>query len=332
VSINPAAHRLVHGEDPAPAISIVSDIPIGETHRAYDRIKESLIASGVPQDRASSLFNPSSPSSSVEISSFLSRYVHPIVFDSLTAPIQRDWQARASSKSRQEFWDFRRARPLRAFIPASRSRQLALVRGWFTAAVLGHVGVLEGTWSDNPLSIWTPRGPRRFPAHLLRAEVTEQRTVLPAVLEALPLALLTFGSGQPSELEAYLRLIELGTPSNGLHAAVPTANGELERWVATGELPVPDPGFDSAPVPPKEYADTSSATPAERAAALVAALTTVAEQYATEAEQRITRETTLTVGPQWEICDLAAAAAAGLVAEIQAVPGKSTQPAAGALA
>jgi hypothetical protein len=332
ISVNPVAHHLVHGEDSSPAMSIVSDIPVDDKHRAYDRIVASLASAGVPDDRIPSLFNPGSPSSSVEISCFLSRYVHPIVFDSLTAPIQRDWQSRVSDKSRQEFWDFRRARPLRAFIPVSRSRQLALVRGWLTAASLGHVGSLQGTWADNPLSIWTPRGPRRFPGHLLRQEVTEQRNVLPALLESLPLALLTFGSGQPEELEAYLRLMELGTPANGLSAAEPNANRELERWIAKGELAQPDPSFADAPVPPKEYADTASATAEERAAALVNALTKVDQLYDAEAEQRITRETTLTVGPQWEIADLVSNATASLIAEISAVPGRSSAPTEGALA
>jgi hypothetical protein len=332
ISVNPAAHHLVHGDDSSPAMSIVSDIPIDDKHRAHDRIVESLTTAGVPADRIASLFNPGSPSSSVEISCFLSRYVHPVVFDSLTAPIQRDWQSRISDKARQEFWDFRRARPLRAFIPVSKSRQLALVRGWLTAALLGHVGSLEGTWADNPLSIWTPRGPRRFPSHLLRQQVTQQRDVLPALLESLPLALLTFGSGQPTELEAYLRLMELGTPANGLHASEPDANGELGQWVNAGKLTDPDPGFDGAPIPPKEYADTAASTAEERAAALVEALTQVNAQYSAEADQRITRETTLTVGPVWEIYDLVANASASLISEITAVPGEVAAPSVGALA
>src|SRR5436309_7984971 len=51
------------------------------------------------------------------------------------------------------------SRPIPSFNPLSPSRQQALVRGWLTATVLGHVGSLRArSWSAKPLSIWTPGG------------------------------------------------------------------------------------------------------------------------------------------------------------------------------
>jgi Tubulin like len=324
ISVNEQAHRYVHAEAPPAPMSLISAIPIGPKHDAYERIVASLLKAGVPETRFPDLFQPTSERNSVEISSFLSKYVHPVVFDSLTTPIQRDWQSRSTSHGgRREFWEFRRARPLRAFVPLSKSRQVTLVRGWLTAGVLGHVGPLAGRWSDNPLDIWTPRGPRAFPRHLLGRDVARRRDVLPALLESMPLAFLTLGTGEPAELEAYLRLLELGAQSDD-DGEGPRVNDEVGRWVVHGQTTPPNDGFEAAPTPPSELADTAASTPAERAEAIVTAFGQFQAEYAADADKPITRETTLTVGPRWEIRELVADATKALIEEVAGVPESTT--------
>jgi hypothetical protein len=317
VSINPRLYQVVHGGDPPQPALLVSKIPLEHGHRARDRVQTRLEAAGLSPGDVATLLDPNAQGAAVEISSFVGRSVHPIVFDSLLGPVQRDWNRRSDAGGRSQFWAFRRSRTLTAFVPLSPTRQLAFVRGWLVATFLGHVGALEGRWSEDPLDVWTPRGRKRFPRHLLGGDPGEPGDVLPRLMESLPLALLTFASGSSDELEAYMRLLDLGSQENG------ALNPELAGWISGGKVSEPEPDFERAPVPDEATAGARAGSVEARAETIVTNLRAWEEGYRKAiGDKRITVDTSLRVGPGWEIRQLASRAALGLADAIERVPGR----------
>ncbi|HEX8645520.1 MAG TPA: tubulin-like doman-containing protein [Thermoleophilaceae bacterium] len=320
ISINPDTYRLVHGGDVPSAHVTVSDLPIGADHPACARLEESLRAAHAEQP-FERVFNPGSSANEIEISSYVGSSVYPIVFDSLMAPIHRDWLSRSNASGRSHFWQFRRARTLAAFVPVAPWRRRALARGWLTATMLAQVPFLVGEWSTSPLSVWTPRGWERFPAHLLGDEVTENGAVFPALMESLPLALLSFASGQRGELLAYQRLIELGVPGGGPGDEYQRANRELVQWVVNGTTVPAQTGFDAAPTPNESIAGAPANSPADRAELMVKTMREYEGAYDREvASLPVTLESTLTLGRGWELRDDIMRAASSLADAIGQIP------------
>lgn len=316
VSMNPDAHKAVHGDLPADPKRIVSEIPIGPSHRAARRVTAALVEAGIEAQKAEELLKPNSDAREVGVSSFGRRYVHPIVFDSVTGPIGDQWRKCADQYQRDDFWAFRRSRSLPAAMPISASRQRALVRGWLTAEVLGYIDILDGRWSERPLRIWTPRGSRAFPSRLLGPDVSEHGLVLASLIESMPLALITFTGAEDDPIQAYFRLLELGSSADGIgdHS---TANPELATWIREGRTVTADPGFEPAPSP---RVGDGGATAKERLEAAIGAFTAFERAYRDEiGTQRLTPETTLTVGPSWEIHQLAGSAALELIRSTEAI-------------
>jgi hypothetical protein len=327
VSINAATHNIVHGPEQPPVI-VVSPIPIDASHEAHRSISETLRAAGMIESSVRGAFDATSRAGEVEISTFIGAAVHPVVFDSLTVPILKDWQALTSPAERQRFWQARRARQLPSFVPLSPSRQRALVRGWFTATLLGHVGVLDKPWSHAPMEIWSPRGPLQFPRHLLGKDVTHDSSVLPALMETMPLALLTYAAGNRRELGAYMRLLELGSVS-GTVEPYDALNEELAAWIKSATLTVGDPSFAGAPRPRDDVAGTPEATAEMRRDAVLAALTAYDDDFRAIGDLRISAETSLTVPRLWEIRDLVVTSVlelAGAVRDIDVAPQRRARP------
>ncbi len=305
VSINGTVYLEVHSQDPPPPQRVIGQIPLPPGHRARPAVEEALRSAGVDESAFERFFDASAGGEEVPISSFAGVRMHPVVFDSVTAPIQRDWQNRTDEQSRTHFWRFRRSRGLRSFVPLSPSRQKALVRGWLTATYLGQVSELDGSWSQDPLQVWTPHGYRRFPDHLLRGDVIDPGKVLPALMESLPLALVAYGNGNYEQLWAYLRLLELGQPGGEPSRAYTQANDLLARWVREGAMPSADPGKPQAPLPHPESAGSPEDAPVDRAEKLSSGLREFEREYrASVGSARVTEETTLTLGPPWEIWEL----------------------------
>ncbi len=322
VSIAPSAYEFVHGDEVPAARPVISSIPIGEDHPAYPRIAAALNGLGLSEGDVKDLFKPTVRRSAVEVSSFLPSGVHPTVFGSLMAPILADWQSRKTAQDRTQFWQWRRARRLRAFVPMSLPRQRALIRGWLTSNLLGQVDQLNGSWSSGPLTIWTPTGRRPFPEHLLGKDVAKHGAVLPALLESLPLALLVAASGNTEEVEAYVRLLDLGASGDDLDGSAEDyaeANSELIQWILDGETAQSDPTTEAAPVPPKELAGSASSGSDERRDALLAALGGYLESQREVAAQKVTLNTSRRLGRAWEMSPMAITAADQLIGAISAV-------------
>jgi hypothetical protein len=242
--------------------------------------------------------------------------VHPLVFDSLMMPIQQDWlKKRDLPNQREDFWLYRRTRPLGSYVPVSPGHQLAMVRGWMTARVLGHVAARPG---QGAVSIWTPRGLRSFPPVLLSRAATLDVT-LPALFEALPLAMLSYSANDCSEVEAYERLMQLGSsPGEAATAGYPELNEELAAWILDGTRTNASPSFPDAPLPNEQDAGSAGDDPAQRARLVRESVDAVAEIYRGLAGQAITTETSLTMDRRWELRDLYLEATAQLGAALAA--------------
>jgi hypothetical protein len=316
VSIASSAYELIHGDEIPPPRPVISSIPIGADHDAYQRIVDALTSVGLNPGDIDDLFRPTVARSTIEISSFLPSSVHPAVFESLMSPILTDWQSRKTPQDRSQFWYCRRSRQMRSFVPMSPPRQKAFIRGWLTANLLGHVDPLTQPWSQGPLQVWTPTGHRAFPEHLLGKEVRRHGAVLPALLESLPLALLSLAGGNKTEFEAYVRILDLGMAADDVDGSgqeYVDANPELVRWVVDGEV------TEDAPQPREELAGSAAATGEERANALLNAIGEYMEGQQQVAAQDVTSKTSLALGRGWEVSRMAIQAADQLSAAIAAI-------------
>jgi hypothetical protein len=305
VSINPETYTFVHGDQIPAGTPAVGAIPIDTKHPAFPRVSEALNAHGLNEKEISNHMRPGTRASAVEISSFVGVAMHPVVFASIFDPIQADWKGRHGAQDRRQFWQFRRTRPLESFVPLARWRLRALIRGWLTANVLGHVPRLERPWSERPLSIWTPRGWLPFPKDLLGRDVARHGLVLPALVESFPLALLELSGGNHGSLGAYLRLLHLGRADfdadGGSGEVYSHAHPDLVEWLTLGRLAEPQPGFEPPPAPVEAVAGSVESTAEERLAAVRHAISEYRKRYAEVDETVITQETSLTVNRTWEI-------------------------------
>lgn len=339
IDIDPAVYRVVCDDDPPPPALIVGDIPMASDHPSYGEVVKVLVNAGLTPEEAERCFDPNSVAGTVEISTFLSQSVHPVVFGSIFEPIYKDWKGK-TDQGLTQFWDYRRSRRLPSFIPLSPGRQIAMVRGFIIANLLGQLET-----STHPCSIWTPRGPAFFPADLLGRGVGEEGGLLPALLETLPLALVAFANGEKEALTPYRRLLELGASgSNGLNGdstltgsqmstrqdplGDPAAfeeeksryrlGNELQEWIVAGRVREPEKGFPQAPTPPSEVSGAASGTFESRCDSVLSALSTELEAIREFAGQfdDLTADETLTVPLRWELVSRIDVATDQLVAAV----------------
>ncbi len=200
----------------------------------------------------------------------------PVVFDSLMRPIAEEWGDRSKTPDgREEFWRWRRARDLPEFIPASPAVRKAMVRGWFTAAILGQI-----KFEDQAVSIFVPNPVgaggqwRPFPVPLLASGVAASHDYMPLALESLPLALVDVNvTAELTPMAPYRRLRDLGTSGGGGLDAYESAVGELAAWVRRGELP------QGAPAPSRDNAGPASGDWSVRQQAVVDRATDLLSMY-----------------------------------------------------
>lgn len=273
--ISSGVHLRVHGTARRPPKLHVSTIPVATDSEAYQAIARSL-EGRVGDGDLPSLFDGTSEARIIEISSFFAQQVEPVVLPGLFEPIGDDWKTRVDSSMREQFSAFRRTRSLPYFVPLSPPDQLRFACGWIAAGLLGQLSKFEGSWNRAPLRVQTPEGERDFPAHLLQGDLDDREELLARVMESLPLALVRCAAEQYDELEAYMRILDLGDLV------------EFRRWVE---------GDEWEEQPP---------LPADRRREL---LSKVERMIEAEVKYRdanpITRENVTEVTPRREIADLA---------------------------
>jgi hypothetical protein len=186
----------------------------------------------------------SSPLESVQVISMFEGAHHPFVIQSLLEPIAEKWgKEKVSPEKIDAFWTKRRARQLGEFIPAPQEHIVAMVRGWFTADLLGLLDCPKSI-EKRPVRISQPwslhQEPASFPDPLLTApEDHEPLDMLAAVLEALSLAYVMVGqSNNLNALRPYIALrdfgMTLGGDKNVLRYANP--NPLIATWITEGTV------------------------------------------------------------------------------------------------
>lgn len=211
----------------------------------------------------------------IDIASQLAAPQSVLALKSLLAPIAQDWgqQRGIGQVALQQFWEHRRAQTLQRFVPCPQAHLRCLIRGWFTARILG---LLDPAGIDEPIRIARDgRNPVTFPHPPLSPASRDDR--LGPVLEALGLAYVEVAErGSLEPLEAYVRLLELGTSGDGGILHYDSLNSRLAEWIESGR---PD-GHALTGMTPARLGDLpGTATWRDRATALAEVLDEVDSRY-----------------------------------------------------
>jgi hypothetical protein len=166
-------------------------------------------------NKAEALLDSNGTTEHIDIISWFKGPYPIFLFESLLKPIAENWMMLSGRVAeRRSFWTRRRARGLGEFIPAPQEHIICMLRGWFTARLLGLVDV-----STDQFSILRPQGHDRtqanFPEHFLSPH--EQWGDMPAViLESLGLAFVEVCRRDDlKSLDAYIALRDIGREGKG---------------------------------------------------------------------------------------------------------------------
>lgn len=293
VNINTGLLSSAHGRD-LKTNSMFSEIPFPQKHPARDVAEKILTTRGLLTPETQAVFGDG-VQTRIDIFSVLEAPYHPVVFDSLMEPIAADWGEDSGSKSRRAaFWQWRRCRPLSAFVPVGPDVRRSIIRGWFTAGLFSQVVPSK----SGPVSVVVPDRDTTFPFPYpyLGADPTDL-DLLPAVLESMPLAFLDYRRNQDA-LVPYVRLRELGQ-SAGQDVYYDEANRELLDWIRDGDL------VHGAPTPQAERLGVSEGAAQERQELAVQFLEAVRATFEKVALQRVTREpqSFFRIPRAWELAD-----------------------------
>lgn len=234
---------------------------------------EEVLADKIDADTLAELMNDDQRRTHIDIATQLAAPQSVLAIKSLLAPIAADWGEKKGEgpMARQLFWEHRRARPLQRFVPAPQAHLRCMVRGWFTAGMLG---LMDPSAAGGAILIARGDGqsPVAFPRQSLSPTSPADR--LGPVLEALGLAYVEVAERQSLEpLQAYVALRDLGGAGGSGILYYDTLNRRLAQWIETG---VPDPDALTGMNPPHLSQATSFA---DRRSALIAALEEVALGY-----------------------------------------------------
>jgi len=150
----------------------------------------------------------------VEIFSMFKEGYDATVFGSIWQPILNKW--RKESKEQRgilgNFWNNRRAKPLRHFIPISKALLETMIRGWFIARLLGKINQSE----NNGFTKITIDN-NSFPSPLFDPRPRTEN-ILGAILESIPITFAIYSQERTQKavksLDAYKSLIKYGTSNN----------------------------------------------------------------------------------------------------------------------
>jgi hypothetical protein len=169
----------------------------------------------VAQDKES--FNSSESVREITIFSTTKGARNPVVFNTLMAPIHRDWISRAnSSQTRQQFWTLRRTKPAPEAIPVAQEVLDQMFLGWL-ALTFADLRKVDDTDLNKgrKVSVYSYREKKwvDFPHPLLGlGDAPRSFDTFPAVLNSLSIALLEVNiTASISPLLAHHALMDAGT-------------------------------------------------------------------------------------------------------------------------
>jgi hypothetical protein len=225
---------------------------------------QSMLSNAIgDENQALELLDSNGNTKHIDIISWFKGPYPVFLFESLLKPIAENWMmlgARDRVADRRNFWTRRRARGLSEFIPAPQEHIICMLRGWFTARMLGLVDI-----STPQFSILHPRSDSpqaaKFPEHFLSPH--EQWGDIPAViLESLGLAYVEVCRRDDlRSLDAYIALRDIGREGSGQGDQLlrySEASNLISHWIFDGKVEVqsgarlfegalPDLGNDATP-------------------------------------------------------------------------------------
>ena len=213
-----------------------SKLPFGpgqEGEHPMQTAVEGVLSPKLGGDQVAKLMTHDDRRRHIDIASQLAAPQSVLALKSLLKPIAQDWgkQKGVGPVARQQFWLHRRARPLQRFVPCPQAHLRGLVRGWFTARILG---LLNPLGADGTILIARDdQSPVAFPSPSLSPVHAKDR--LGPVLEALGLAYVEVAEhGSLEPLEAYVRLLDLGKSGDGGILHYDSLNHRLAHWIESG--------------------------------------------------------------------------------------------------
>ncbi len=284
VGINKAVLVAVHDRHEIDTETFFSELPFSPKSPAGQSVQRVLQSRGTwNPDLVKSFIE--SDRSAIDVFAVLTEPYEPVVFDSLMKPIANEWGDRSKSPDgREEFWRWRRARSLPEYVPAAPAVRRAMVRGWFTASMLGQ---LEFDGMEVRIFVPNPAGGSggwfTFPDPLLTDGIKANHEYLPLVLESLPLAFVDVAvDAKLSPMAPYQRLRAVGTSAGGGLETYERLTPELATWIAEGDVP------SGGPLPPAAHAGNPSDEWTARKETLLARVVHLGRQYQGlfEAEER----------------------------------------------
>ncbi|WP_349826639.1 tubulin-like doman-containing protein [Brevibacterium litoralis] len=174
----------------------------------------------------------------------------PIAFGGVLRRVSKVWNARADEVQREDFWTFRRSRPLPASLPMADAERQALVAGWYVAQLTGGLRIPGARDLATPVQVWDRKHSTwvSFPHPLLTPPerfVGSTFDWLPAVLESVLLAVME-AHHEPvlSSMRPYQALRETFDetpqgPRQGL--SVLSAEDLFVTWLRDGTTPSGEP-------------------------------------------------------------------------------------------
>ena len=164
----------------------------------------------------------------------LNSALHPIVFDSLMSPIADKYRWARDNGMIQNFWKWRRTRPLQVAAPLPAPTLLAMLRGWFTGRLLGTIDT-----ESRPILLHSHRGVLKLP-DLLGVGGGRSPDVLAELIEGLAIALPIAATWRDfgSYLGPYQQLVEWGRePGTAGHSLSQYRRPSqmLSEWLRTGK-------------------------------------------------------------------------------------------------
>jgi hypothetical protein len=166
----------------------------------------------------------------MQVMTVLTSPLHPVAFRSLMEPIFTQWQADLHGEN---FWKYRRARPLLEWVPLTPDAQLTLAEGWVVGRLLGRINLEQQpedlTWRIRVKAPGTGRAGREWwtlPANAPRA--IEPEGALGNLLELVAMSSLeVYRNKTLDPLDPYRAILKLG--------AAEWRSSTLEAWVTRGE-------------------------------------------------------------------------------------------------
>ena len=243
-----------------------SRIPL-DAHELTDRVVTLLDAAGVDAGVVSTIMVSGNKLKGIDVTTTLGAPHNLLTIKSLMEPISEQW-ATANAGGNNSFWKMRRSKPLREFIPAPQALIHCLIRGWYTARLLGKIDT-----KAQPVEIFcADRAPAQFPKNELSPNFAGPADMMARILESLAIAYVECSRDKSLEpLRAYTELRDLGSSFPGTTNAslyqYETLNPELKNWIDTGEVET-DKGWAVSPVVKTEMSGSGKEAAIARAAAL----------------------------------------------------------------